>query len=68
MKSDNVCPFCGESVIVFLNVGKHITGGGRQAECDNCGARGPVYENDEQALIGWNEGISTVGGRYRVSN
>lgn len=38
---------------------------GFQAECDNCGARGPIYENKEAAIEGWEFGIVGLGERMR---
>lgn len=67
MKADNTCPFCGHSVIQIIN-SNPPTMKGRQAECDNCGARGPVYGSNDEALTGWNDGIVEMNGRYRKSN
>ena len=39
---------------------------GWQAKCDNCGARGPVYETQEEAIKGWELGIVHMGKRLRM--
>ena len=46
------CPFCGE---VAQRVKK--TAGNRfQVECENCGARGPIYGDALSAKKGWKFG------------
>jgi hypothetical protein len=40
---------------------------GYQFLCDNCGACGPIYDNKEDALIGWELGINGIDGRSRKS-
>jgi hypothetical protein len=38
---------------------------GLQIECINCGARGPIYENKEAAIEGWNLSFVVLGKRMR---
>lgn len=64
MKSKNECPFCREFVIKIVKSTPPAMKG-LQAECDNCGARGPIYESEEEALLGWDLGIVGVDGRLR---
>ncbi len=64
MKSKNGCPFCQEKIINIVE-SKHPCIEGYQYQCDNCGARGPIYENKEEALNGWEMGIKSVDGRLR---
>ena len=65
MKSENGCPFCRERVIDIVK-SKAPEAVGVQAQCDNCGARGPIYENQEEAFEGWELGISNLGERLRT--
>ena len=58
------CPYCLEHVVELVK-STPPAGGGVQMECDNCGARGPIYDNKEEALEGWNEGILDLGVRLR---
>lgn len=49
------CPFCsGKSLYVndagFINTGFSVI-------CENCGATGPIEENEEMALKAWNREI-----------
>jgi Lar family restriction alleviation protein len=49
------CPFCGgKSLYVndagFINTGFSVI-------CENCGATGPIEENEEMALKAWNRDI-----------
>jgi Lar family restriction alleviation protein len=64
MKSNNGCPFCQEDVI---NIVQSVLPAmkGLQIECENCGARGPVYETEEEAIAGWELGIEGLEGRKR---
>lgn len=69
MKSENGCPFCRQYVIRIVksqpqagNCEEEL-----QAECDNCGARGPMYETEEDAIKGWELGIADRGKRLRVN-
>ena len=39
---------------------------GVQVQCDNCGARGPIYENEKTAIEGWELGIFHLGERKRT--
>jgi predicted RNA-binding Zn-ribbon protein involved in translation (DUF1610 family) len=66
MKSKNGCPFCREDVIGIVKSTPPAMEG-LQVQCDNCGARGPIYENKEEAIAGWELGISGLGGRLRKS-
>jgi Lar family restriction alleviation protein len=64
MQSKKGCPFCQEKVIkVVKSVPPAMKG--FQVECDNCGARGPIYENKEAAIEGWELGIMGLGQRMR---
>lgn len=66
MKSKNGCPFCQEDVIdIVKSVPPAVEG--LQVQCDNCGACGPIYESKEEAINGWELGISGIGGRQRKS-
>lgn len=64
MKSENGCPFCHQTVIKIIKSSPPAMKG-FQAECDNCGARGPIYNEEKEALTGWEHGISDRGGRLR---
>lgn len=66
MRSEKGCPFCQEHVIIIIKSNPPAMDG-FQAECDNCGARGPIYENEKEALNGWELGISGESGRLRNS-
>ncbi|MBW2344045.1 MAG: Lar family restriction alleviation protein [Deltaproteobacteria bacterium] len=66
MKSKKGCPFCREDVIdIVKSVPPAVEG--LQVQCDNCGARGPIYESEKEAINGWELGISDIGGRQRIS-
>jgi hypothetical protein len=67
MKSANGCPFCQEYVINVV-ASKRPAIQGYQFQCDNCGACGPIYDNEEDALMGWEEGIKSINGRMRKNN
>jgi transcription elongation factor Elf1 len=64
MKSKNGCPFCNHFVIQIVKSAPSAMTG-LQAECDNCGARGPIYETKKDALLGWERGIVEENGRQR---
>lgn len=64
MKSEKGCPFCREYVIQIVKSAP-TAAEGLQVECDNCGARGPVYGSKEEAFNGWELGIFGEGGRLR---
>ena len=49
MKSENGCPFCREHVINVLKSSEPAVKG-LQVECENCGARGPIYETKKEAI------------------
>lgn len=64
MQSENGCPFCQENVISIVKSTPPAMEG-LQIECDNCGARGPIYENKDEAISGWELGIRGLGERMR---
>lgn len=64
MKSKNGCPFCREFIIQIVKSTPPASEG-LQVECDNCGARGPIYNTEKEALTGWELGILGVDGRQR---
>ena len=53
MKSNNECPFYRNKVIYVVKSTPPDMEG-LQVQCDNCGARGPIYETKEAAISGWN--------------
>jgi Lar family restriction alleviation protein len=61
MKSEKGCPFCREDIIEIVKSAPQAMEG-LQVECDNCGARGPIYESKEEAIAGWEHGIRGLGG------
>lgn len=65
MKSENGCPFCREKVIVVIESNSPNLVG-KQVQCDNCGARGPIYEDERQAIDSWELGLSNLGERLRI--
>lgn len=66
IKSENGCPFCREHVIDVIESKMPTASDGWQVQCDNCGARGPVYETQEGAIKGWELGIMDLGKRLRM--
>lgn len=64
MKSTNGCPFCKHFIVQIVKSTPPAIEG-VQAECDNCGARGPIYHTKKEALIGWEHGILDLEGRQR---
>lgn len=55
--SERACPYCGaKGTTVVIDAADHAAGTG-QAECTNCAARGPVYDHDLDAMIGWERSI-----------
>ena len=66
MKSNKECPFCQENIISIVE-SKTPVMQEYQYQCDNCGACGPIYENKEEALKGWEQGIRGIKGRMRKS-
>jgi len=64
MKSNNGCPFCNHTVIQIVKSTPPASEG-LQVECDNCGARGPIYDTKKEALLGWERGIVDIDGRQR---
>jgi hypothetical protein len=65
MKSENGCPFCQEKVIHIIS-STPPTASGNQAECQNCAARGPVYDTEDEAIAGWEIGTLNLGERLRT--
>lgn len=61
MKSETGCPFCHMDIIEIVKSAPPAIEG-LQVECDNCGARGPIYESKEEAITGWEFGILDIGG------
>ncbi len=66
MKSENGCPFCLQKTIQIIP-STPPSSKGFQFECDNCGARGPIYDDEKEALTGWELGILDSGKRLRSS-
>lgn len=64
MKAKNACPFCRTHAIVMI---KSTPPAAKvyQAECDNCGARGPIYPTKKEAVSGWEFGINGIESRMR---
>ena len=51
--SENGCPFCQEkNCNIVRSVTPHAMEG-FQVECNDCGARGPIYATKEEAISGW---------------
>lgn len=65
MKSEHKCPFCQQDVISIVKSEVPIAMDGLQVQCDNCGARGPIYEDEKSAVTGWELGILHIGKRMR---
>jgi len=55
MKLDRECPFCKFKTGYFIDSKLPETSPGIQVICDECGARGPIYSTEKEALEGWNE-------------
>lgn len=55
MRSQKGCPFCHEHVIQIVKTTPPAIEG-LQAECDCCGARGPIYGNKKAAIDSWEYG------------
>ena len=64
MELEKPCPFCQESSGAIVKSAPHAVGG-VQVECENCGARGPIYDTDKDAIKGWNKGIGGGSGFLR---
>lgn len=64
MKASNGCPFCSTQTIEVVSSTPPAMEG-LQAQCDNCGARGPIYQTKKDAIDGWNLGINGLEGRMR---
>ena len=64
MISKNGCPFCRQDVIKVIKSNPPASEG-YQCQCDNCGACGPIYGNEKDALKGWELGIYDMGKRLR---
>ena len=67
--SENGCPFCQEK---DCNIVKYVPPAmeglqreGLQVECNDCGARGPIRENKEEAISGWELGTCGINGGKR---
>ena len=55
------CPYCGTGhENLELIESNFIEKGGHQVRCNNCGARGPEYDEPVSAISQWNE----VAGTY----
>lgn len=65
MKSQIGCPFCREKIIYIVE-SKPPAMQGKQVQCDNCGACGPIYETEKEAISGWELGIIHLGERFRT--
>ena len=48
------CPFCGFDDPVIDRIGRGYTGTAFWAQCDHCGAEGPVANTREEAAKRWN--------------
>lgn len=57
-QADNPCPFCGFTTIEVVPAHSATDSDLYQVICDNCGACGPTYSSQEDAITGWNTGIS----------
>jgi hypothetical protein len=66
MRSKNGCPFCQQHVIYIVKSEMPTAIDGLQVQCDNCAARGPVYEDEKSAVTGWELGILALGKRLRA--
>lgn len=64
MKIEKPCPFCQQNVVIIVKSDQPDMDG-YQVKCDNCGARGPIYENKKEAKNGWNKGIADINGFLR---
>ena len=64
METKKGCPFCQDNAIHVVKSAPSAMEG-LQVECSNCGARGPIYENKEAAIEGWDLGIVVLGKRMR---
>jgi len=62
MKSKNGCPFCKQDVILIVKSDTATAMEGIQVMCDDCGARGPIYDKEQEAIDGWESGIRGLGG------
>ena len=50
------CPFCGSPEVHLLSTKYLPRREGRQVECLNCLARGPLHESSKAARIAWRHG------------
>ncbi len=62
--SENGCPFCQEK---NCNIVKSVQPAmeGLQVECNDCGARGPIYMTKEGAISRWELGTFGIDGTMR---
>lgn len=62
--SENGCPFCQEKNCNIVKTSRSATEE-LQVECNDCGARGPISLNEEQAKECWELGRWGINGRMR---
>ncbi len=55
MQAETSCPFCGLDVVDYVASRAPEAIDGIQLQCDNCGARGPVGNDNAEALSLWNK-------------
>ena len=67
MKSQMGCPFCRQHLITLVPSTPPAPKG-YQAECDHCGARGPIFTNRKDAMMGWELGLESKTGWLRQIN
>jgi Lar family restriction alleviation protein len=53
MQLETGCPFCGFTVATYITSKMPEAVNGIQVQCDNCAARGPVGNNEAEALSLW---------------
>ena len=63
-KSKKGCPFCQQKDGIIVKSTPPAMEG-LQVECNDCGARGPIYETKEEAISGWELGIFRIDRRMR---
>ncbi|MCC6798179.1 MAG: Lar family restriction alleviation protein [Candidatus Hydrogenedentes bacterium] len=56
------CPFCKLNVGTVVKADP-VSRPGVQVQCTNCGARGPVYYTEIEAVDAWNRGMGGEGGK-----
>lgn len=67
MRSVKGCPFCHTNTIFVVKSKETAVVKEFQAQCDNCGARGPIYDSEAEAISGWEMGILDRGKRLRTN-